>query len=72
MQIIQSSGTQSNQVSALFASSEISFSLAKGATFADLADSLDQLSDRILGPALAIHLKFGVTNQPVSVLHTGI
>jgi hypothetical protein len=72
MQSIQSSDVQSSQVSALFAGSEISFCLSKGATFADLAESLDQLSDRVLGHALAIYLKFGVTDQPVSVLRTGI
>jgi hypothetical protein len=62
----------SRQVSALFAGGEISFSLPKDATFADLADSFDQLGDRDLGRALAIYLRFNAADRPVSALCSGI
>jgi hypothetical protein len=72
MQKSRESEIESSQVSALFANSEVSFSLLKGATFADLADSFDQLGDRDLGRALAIYLRFGVTDRPTSALCSGI
>ena len=65
---IQTQEVQANHVSALFANNAISFSLAKGATFADLADSLGQLG----GLPTAIYLTVGVANRPVSALHSGI
>jgi hypothetical protein len=72
MQNLEGSKVESSQVSALFANSEISFSLLKGATFADLADSFDQLGDRDRGRALAIYLRFGVGDRPISALCSGI
>ncbi len=59
---------QANHVAALFAANAISFSLAQGATFADLADSLGQLDSL----PTAIYLTVGVSNRPVSALHSGI
>lgn len=66
----QTAGT--NHVSALFAGSAVSFSLSKGATFADLAESLEELGDRHTGGAHAVFLRFGGANQPFSALHSGI
>jgi hypothetical protein len=72
MQSIQGSETPSSRVSALFANTEVSFSLSKGATFADLADSFDLLGDRGLGRALAIYLRLGGADEPSSVLRSGV
>jgi hypothetical protein len=72
MQTVLRAQVPISQVSALFANSEISFRLSKGATFADLADSLDWLGDRHLGKPLAIYLRFNVIDHPVSALHSGI
>jgi hypothetical protein len=72
MNSLQTSDMQTGHVSALFADSAISFSLSKGTTFADLADSLDQLGDRHLGMPMAIYLTIGVADQPISTLHSGI
>jgi hypothetical protein len=47
-----------NQVMALFAGSALSFNLPNGATFADLADRLDDLSERHDGAPTAVYLKF--------------
>jgi hypothetical protein len=44
-------------VTALFAGSAISFALSPGATFADLADRLDNLGDRHPGTPKAVYLK---------------
>ncbi len=72
MQDLQSAERRSSLVSALFAGSEISFTLSDGATFADLADSLDQLGKRNLGRALAINLRLGLSDRPTSALSSGI
>jgi hypothetical protein len=61
-----------NQVMALFANRAHSFSLASGATFADLAARLDQLGERQSDLPQAIYLKFGATRQPVSVAQSVI
>jgi hypothetical protein len=60
-----------NRVMALFADSALSFNLSKGATFEDLADRLDHLSDRHIGMPTAIYLKFGLPRQPISELRPG-
>jgi hypothetical protein len=46
-----------NHVTALFSDSAIWFSLSMGATFADLADRLEQLGERHTGVPVAIYLK---------------
>nr|WP_294507905.1 hypothetical protein [uncultured Rhodopila sp.] len=46
-----------NEVTALFAGSAISFDLSPGATFAELADRLDNLGDRHPGTPKAVYLK---------------
>ncbi len=56
-----------NQVMALFADRARSFSLARGATFADLAARLDDPGEWHTEPPQAIYLKFGAARQPVSV-----
>ncbi|MEA2727868.1 MAG: hypothetical protein QOD93_4846 [Acetobacteraceae bacterium] len=61
-----------NQVMALFAGKAISFSLAAGATFADLADSLNHLGDRHGGVPSAVFLRIGTTGRPISCLQSGI
>jgi hypothetical protein len=68
-----------NQVMALFGDSALSFTLANGATFADLADRLDHLADRLdhlgeqhIGMPKAIYLKFHTARQPISVTRAGI
>lgn len=45
------------QVMALFADNALSFGLSTGATFADLADRLEQLGERHMGMPTAIYLK---------------
>ena len=52
-----------NQVMAVFADRARSFSLASGATFADLADGLDRLDEWHTDMPRAIYLKFGVARQ---------
>jgi hypothetical protein len=47
-----------NEVTALFAASASSFSLSHSATFADLADRLDELGARHAGVPRAVYLKF--------------
>ena len=61
-----------NVVKALFPTSEVTFSLAKNATFADLADSLERISDHDTRQPMAIYLTFGVRGQPISALHSGV
>jgi hypothetical protein len=56
-----------NQVMALFADRVRSFSLARGATFADLADRLDQPGGWDTDMPQAISLKFGAARQPIPV-----
>ena len=57
MQSTDRAGLPTNQVMALFADGSNSFSLSKGATFADLADRLDHLGERHIGRPTAIYLK---------------
>ena len=61
-----------NQVTALFADSALSFRLANGATFADLADRLDHLGEQHIGMPKAIYLKFHMARRPISVTRAGI
>jgi hypothetical protein len=68
MNSTHTSEIQASHVSALFPASAISFSMKKGATFADLADSLGQFESL----PTAIYLTVGVSNRPVSTLHSGI
>jgi hypothetical protein len=49
---------------ALYTGRALSFGLSKGATFADLADRLGDLSDRQTGLLTAIMLKFARPQQP--------
>jgi hypothetical protein len=58
MQSTHQAGTPTYRVMALFADAVLSFGLAKGATFADLADRVDQLGKRHIGMPRAIYLKF--------------
>jgi hypothetical protein len=48
-----------NEVTALFAASASSFRLSNSATFADLADRLEQLREQHAGTPRAIYLKLG-------------
>ena len=63
MQSTYREGTPTYQVMALFADAALSFGLTKGATFADLADRVDQLGERHIGMPKAIYLKFAMTRQ---------
>jgi hypothetical protein len=72
MNNMQISNKKAGHVSALFADSAISFSLSQGATFADLADSLERLGDRRHSLPTAIYLTVGAVDQPISALHSGI
>jgi hypothetical protein len=56
---------QTNQVTALYVDSALSFKLSKTATFADLADRLDSLGDRHNGTPTAVYLKFSASFEPV-------
>jgi hypothetical protein len=56
-----------NQVMALFADRVRSFSLARGATFADLAECLTHSGDWCTDMPQAIYLKFDATRQPLPV-----
>jgi hypothetical protein len=74
MQHAPSTPIAANQVIALYADRARSFRLAKGATFADLADHLDQ--PHIDGwhddMPMAIHLRFAVAPQWSALLRAGI
>jgi hypothetical protein len=74
MQYTSFAPTAANKVIALYADRARSFSLAKGATFADLADHLDQ--PHIEGwhndMPTAIHLRFAVAPQCSAELRAGI
>jgi hypothetical protein len=61
-----------NLVTALFADRALSFNLSKGATFADLADRLDQLGEWHTGMPTAVNLKFATVRHPVFDLQPGI
>ena len=54
----------STRVMALYSNRALSFNLSKGATFADLADRLDELGGRRTGLPTAIMLKFARPQQP--------
>ena len=71
MNTIQASSMQASQASVLFAGTAIRFNLSKGATFADLADTLDQLEDRKLGAATAISVTFNPAKHPATASHSG-
>lgn len=57
MQSTHRTGAPTYQVMALFADAALTFGLARGATFADLADRVDQLGERHIGLPKAIYLK---------------
>ncbi|PPQ33492.1 hypothetical protein CCS01_14300 [Rhodopila globiformis] len=61
-----------NVVTALFSTSVTSFSLAESATFADLADSVETISDHDTRVLMAIYLTVGVTDRPISALRSGV
>ncbi len=61
-----------NVVVALFQTSARSFSLARDATFADLADSVDWISDHATSLPTAIYLTVGVKGQLISALRSGV
>jgi hypothetical protein len=46
-----------NELTALFAASASSFRLSNSATFADVADRLDELGERHVGAPRAVYLK---------------
>jgi hypothetical protein len=52
---------------ALFADRALSFGLPRNATFAELAERLDDLCEWHTGTPTAISLRFGLDNQPVIV-----
>jgi hypothetical protein len=56
-----------NQVMALFVDRVSSFSLARGATFADLAEYLTRSGGWRTDMPQAIYLKFGAGRQPLPV-----
>jgi hypothetical protein len=56
-----------NEVMALFVDRVCSFSLAKGATFADLAECLTHSGGWRTDMPQAIYLKFGAARQPLPV-----
>ena len=56
-----------NEVMALFGDRVSSFSLAKGATFADLAEQLARSGGWHTDMPQAIYLKFGAARQPLPV-----
>ncbi len=62
MQTIQTSIVPGPQVTALFTGSTLSFNLAQGATFADLAGRLEGLCLWQLGAPTAISLIFAPAN----------
>jgi hypothetical protein len=56
-----------NQVMALFGDRVRSFSLPRGATFADLAECLTHSGEWHADMPQAIYLKFGAAPQPVPI-----
>jgi hypothetical protein len=64
MQGTYEASTETNRVVALFADSALSFNLSKTATFADLADRIDRLSEQHIGAPTAIYLKFSMAFEP--------
>jgi len=61
-----------NIVMALFTTGVTSFSLPEGATFGDLADSLDHIGDQRSDLPTAVFLRLGQIGQPASALYSGI
>jgi hypothetical protein len=72
MQLVRKGVTPTHQIIAVFVGSALSFALADGATFAELADRLDQLGERHSGPPTAIYCKFSVSSQPIVQSPIGI
>ncbi len=69
MQMTHRTTIPANQVMALFADRTRSFSLARGATFADLAVRLDEWHTAM---PQAIYLKFGAARQPIPAAQSAI
>jgi hypothetical protein len=67
MQTSHQATIPASQVRALFADRAQSFSLASGATFADLAARLEHLGKWQRGLPHAIFLKFGAARQLVTI-----
>ena len=67
MQDIHRTTILTNQVMALFAGSALTFNLPNGATLADLADRLDDFTDRRNGAPKAVYLKFRADRQQSSI-----
>jgi hypothetical protein len=67
MQKTYQSTIPANEVMALFADRVRSFSLATGATFADLAECLAHSGGPRADMPEAIYLKFGAARQPLPV-----
>ena len=65
MQKINQTTIPANQVMALFGDKVRSFSLARGATFADLAERLTDSSASRADMPRAIYLTFGAARQPL-------
>lgn len=72
MQITRTDATPTNQVMAVFADSAVSFALSGGATFADLAERLDQLGERHTGLPTAIYCRVSIARQPVLRSRSGM
>lgn len=61
-----------NLVTALFADRALSFTLSKGATFADLADRVGHLSEWHTDMPTGVFLKFAMAREPAFVRQTAI
>mgnify|MGYP003395855285 CR=1 FL=1 len=62
----------SYEVIVVFDRGQLSFSLSRGETFADLASYLEQLGERHSGAPVAVYLKPGMARQSASTLRPGI
>lgn len=67
MQNIRAETMPTNQVIALFADRALSFNLSKGATFAQLAESLSDICEWHAGTPTAVSLKFGEDQRRVDI-----
>jgi hypothetical protein len=67
MQTASQTTIPANRVMALFTDRVRSFSIARGATLADLAECLTHSGDRSTDMPKAIYLTFGAARQPVPV-----
>ncbi len=72
MQITRTDAMPTNQVMAVFAHSTLSFVLSDGATFADLADRLNQLGEGHGGHPTAIYYTSSLSRQPIVHLQSGL